>query len=519
LKVLLINCPPHRATRSFRHNPLVEEYFRVLRDKGPKMGDQRHEANNGLLSLAAVLRASGKEVDYLDLNVLEYRKFQQTKTYFCEKEIRDLVDDALDGVSCVLISPLTIGFPVMLRIGRHVKENHPGVPVATGGIFATLNPEEMLRHGDCFDLAVLGEGEDIINDVVDGLTGAAPVDFAVMPGLVCRDPATGEMVINPGQNVVRDLNTVPFPAYDLMLGENPVYRIFTARGCPYTCTFCSPAFMSGYRLRELRPERVLEQIRLVKDHHGAPDFVFGDLTFFSQPDHSRAILEGMIAGGLTMPFWCQTRFDRLGEDDINLLRRAGCTQIALGIESFNQEVLDGVRKGIDVHDIVRTLSLLCDHGIEVQCYFVVGLPGESRETILHTVEFMADAIRQGLIHRPHIGVYVPFPGLPVPEDVTLGESGADAYTSGVFLDLPPAPVAATGHLTRCEVYALWEHALSVASSVMSEGAQPQRDALPGTRGRANGGNGSSVLLQALSEVRSSRRRSGTLRELYSSGEG
>jgi len=468
MKILLINSSPFRRAEHFSVSEDVEAYFRVLERRGVKLGDQRHEANNGLLSIAGTLRSNGKEVRYLDLNVEENRKFIHSRMFFSDREIFDLIDRNIEGIDVVLISSLTISFPIMKKVGEYIKFKHPGMPIIMGGIYATLNPDEFVKLHDCYDVVVLGEGEDVIVELVDILTGVSQTDLSTIKGIVWRDKRTGKNILNPGQNFVKDLNTLPFPAYDLMEGEDVVYRVFTARGCPYECTFCAPAYMSGYKLRRIRPGRVMEQLKLLKTEYKVTEFVVGDLTFLGDSAHSKEILRLMIDQRVNVPFWCQSRFDCLDTEGIELLRTAGCCQIALGVESFNQSILEAVRKGIYVNEITEKLMMLKQSGIEVQCYFIIGLPGETKDTVQNTVEFMSYALVEGLIHKPHIGVYVPFPGLPVPDEVTIVGEGYDSYTSGVFLDLPPRPAARTESLSEQEAFELWKHALVAAGKELSK---------------------------------------------------
>ncbi len=476
LKILLVNCSPARRSEASRPSAHIERYFAALAKRGVKMGDQRHEANNGLLSIAGSLLAHGHETVYLDLNYDEIHHFQRHGAFFTEADIISLLDEAMDGVGMVLLSALTISFPIMKLCGRHIRQAYPGVPIMMGGIFATLNPDKFSDLDDCFDVVVLGEGEEIVPKVVDMLAAKDDASLSSLEGIIWRDQARGEHIMNPGQNFVSDLDALPFPAYELMRGTNNVFRIFSARGCPCVCTFCSPAHMSGHQLRLINPERVIEQIEYVHTRFHVQDFVFGDLTFLGDGAHSKTVLRLLIEKKLGMRFWCQSRFDCLDEEAVELLRQAGCAQLALGIESFNQDILEAVRKGIRVSDILDKLALLKDSGIEVQGYFVIGLPGEKRETILNTIEFLRYSLEEGLIHRPHIGVYVPFPGLPIPREVTVVNTSYDAYTSGVFFDLPPRPAARTKYLSEEEVFTLWEHALTVAGEKLLQAPSPAMDA-------------------------------------------
>ncbi|MFC1941568.1 B12-binding domain-containing radical SAM protein, partial [Chloroflexota bacterium] len=264
-----------------------------------------------------------------------------------------------------------------------------------------------------------------------------------------------------GHNVVHDLDAIDDQAFELLTEDSnpPVYRVFTARGCSSSCSFCAPSYVVKHTVRKRSPENVVKTISELKDRFKATKYVIGDLTFLDEQTHSHEVLKKIIEAKLNLPFWCQTKLDRITKENVELLSRAGCTQIAIGIESYNDSVLTSINKGISINKMVEKLLLIKSYDIQVQGYFIVGLPTEKPENIERTIKFVEYSIMKGYLDLTHISIYVPYPGLPIFSGVKLMDTNYNHYHQGVFLDMPPKPVYQTEYLNPLTILDLWMNLL------------------------------------------------------------
>ena len=444
-KVLLINVHPTRESITPDIDQRIIDYHQVKESVGTEKGDQRHEPNNGLLHIGAVLLKEKYDVEYLDLNAREANYFKKFKEYFTNEQVDEILQKKIVGVNFVLVSCLTPSFQNAVKIIDRVKSINPNCKVILGGVFPTLNPEYCVKACRNIDVLVIGEGEIVVPKIICAYKNDDFSELSAEKGLIFKISGTDEYKILKGQNVINDLNTLPIPAYELLQEESKpyVYRVFTARGCRSACSFCAPSFVSGHRLRNISPEKVIKTLLKLKNELKADSFLIGDLTFLDDQRHGMMILRRVIKEKINLPFWCQTRLDRINQENIDLLAEAGCKQIAIGIESYNDSILSQINKGISVDKMVKALLMAKKKGIQVQAYFIVGLPHESRESIERTIRFVEYSIKRGYLDLTHISIYTPYPGLPLPNNVHIIDQNFSHYHQGVFMDMPPVPVYKT----------------------------------------------------------------------------
>jgi radical SAM superfamily enzyme YgiQ (UPF0313 family) len=456
-RLLLINVNPSRDSEEFVADKRVIEYHKAKNTIGVERGDQRQEPNNGLLSIGSMLIKSGYEVKYLDLNAQEVRYFHEKNKYYTKEKLCQIVEKQADESDFVLISSLTPAFTNALAIAEHIKDISPKKVIILGGIFATLNPDYCFKYRKSFDVIVIGEGEIIAPKIIDAYSRN---DFSVLKkeeGIIYRKPGNKRHIIQKGHNIVPDLNSLDLPAFQLLEEESKpfVYRVVSARGCSSACLFCAPSYVSRHKLREYSVESVLEYLKKLKNDIKPGFFIMGDLTFLDNEKQGREVLRRMIKEKINIPFWCQTRLDRMNEENLRLLSKAGCKQIAIGIETYNNSILTMINKGIRIDDVVKKFIMAKRYGMEVQAYLIVGLPSETKENTERTISFTEYAIRKGFLDLTHISLYVPYPGLPVPKNVNIIDKNYDHYYQGVFLDMPPTPVYETKGLTKSEILELF----------------------------------------------------------------
>ncbi len=454
-KILLVNTRPTRNGVELNLDPRVEAYFDSLEARGPKFGDTRTEPNNGLLILGHNLRHAGHQAEYLDLNMEDYEHFLQTGCFLSRAEMLERLAERARDCDFVFFSAIVVGIDETLWALDALKQRFPDKIMVLGGTFASLMPDYCLEHCQEVDALVIGEAEIISSVLIDAYQSGDFRRLASAEGVVFREERGRPYTWREGFNIV-DLDVLgdlAMPDWSLLSGDpsRHVYRVMTSRGCGFRCKFCVPSHMSGHQVRHIDKEVILGALRRLKEEYQATSYVIGDLTFFFNPQRSREILRLIAQEDVGLPFWCQTHLTRVNRRNLELLREAGCRQMAVGVESINASILANINKGIDPREIVRKLLLIKEFGIETQTYFIVGLPGDNLDTIRLNCDFICYGIQQGFIDRTHMGVYVPYPGLPREEHITRESQEYRLYTQGVFRDIPATPVFSLAEIPREQV--------------------------------------------------------------------
>jgi radical SAM superfamily enzyme YgiQ (UPF0313 family) len=245
----------------------------------------------------------------------------------------------------------------------------------------------------------------------DGGTGRR---LAGVRGLVWRDECS-QVRINPDRPFIRNLDDLPLPMHHLLPWDKhrapnirgPYTFVVTSRGCPAGCRFCIKHVSYGYSVRVRSPESVLAELRLLWGMGLRNVHMYSDLFTVSR-DQVIGICEGMIQEGLKFRWLCNSRVDYVDPEMLRLMARAGCWLIAWGIESASPEIRNLAHKGTTEEKIVRALRWSKAAGIMNWGYFIIGLPGETEETIRQTVALSKKLpLDLALFH-----IAAPYPGTP-----------------------------------------------------------------------------------------------------------
>lgn len=295
-----------------------------------------------------------------------------------------------------------------------------GVRVIVAGSDASDHPGLYLDRGA--ELVVSGEGEITLVEALGALDGRSQVPLTSIQGLCLRRP-DGGVIRTPARGMVRDLDTLPKPAWDLIDVER--YRrlwidrhgyfsmnIVTTRGCPYHCNWCAKPIY-GQRYTARRPEHVVAEIEWLKDTYHPDHLWIADDIFGLKPGWIEQCAALIVARGATVPFKCLMRADGVTEPVVRALRAAGCRTVWIGAESGSQRVLDWMEKGTRVDQIATAAARLHAAGIEVGFFLQFGYPGETLDDIGLTLD-MVRACRPDDIG---ISVSYPLPGTPFYERV------------------------------------------------------------------------------------------------------
>ena len=259
--------------------------------------------------------------------------------------------------------------------------------LVVGGPHLSVRQQEFFRECPEADFGIVGEGEGAFSALVRNLEeGKDPWE---VPGLV------GPEKTNPPGKFIDDLDSIPFPSRHLM--PNHAYRyalwpgkkittLITSRGCPYHCIFCDKSVF-GSRWRARSPRNVLDEMeQIVKDFKIRSIILYDDL-FTVNKQRAIEICQGILDRGLRFEWKCEGRVDRVDEEILRWMKKAGCSLIAYGVESGNQEGLDYLQKKITLSQVRRAFELTHRAGIRPMAYFILGIPVETFEQSLKTVEF------------------------------------------------------------------------------------------------------------------------------------
>ncbi len=294
-----------------------------------------------------------------------------------------------------------------------VKRRLPDAVCVGGGPHITSVPEVAMR--DPYDAVALGEGEYTFLEVCQ-LVANGSRDFSSVKGLVYR--LDGDVKYTAPRGNIMDLDELPLPARHLfppLTAYNPLpaswrlwppVHLFTSRGCPFACNFCDRTVV-GKKFRAKSAGRVLEEIEDCLTRHGAREIRFFDDTFTIDRERAAGVAEGILRRGWTFPWTVRTRVDMIDKELLALFKRAGCWQILFGLESGDERMLRALDKGVCMEDNIRAMEWAEEVGMAVRADFIIGAPGETRESIRKTIDF---AKRFRALQVANFNMFTPFLG-------------------------------------------------------------------------------------------------------------
>lgn len=268
---------------------------------------------------------------------------------------------------------------------RFAKKIAPEIKVILGGPQVTFMPGEALDHMAEVDFLCRGEGEDVMLALIRSLTGGS--DPGEVPGLCFL--RNGRIVETGLAQGAKDLDTYASPYLTDLIDLHHKDRaiLLTSRGCAYDCAFCYTPKASGKKVRFFSTERIISEMKYLKSK-GINAFWFADTNFSVSQNRLVAFLDAIIRDVPGITFWCQTRYDLISEGLLTLLKRAGAQSIAYGLESANPSVLKRIRKPIDLKRLSAVIRQTQEAGIHVELFSMFGLPGETPEQALNTLNFL-----------------------------------------------------------------------------------------------------------------------------------
>jgi anaerobic magnesium-protoporphyrin IX monomethyl ester cyclase len=307
------------------------------------------------------------------------------------------------------VSVDTSRYNVSLKIARLAKSQGP--VVVMGGPHVSFMDREALDSG-AVDYVVRNEGELAFLSLVDFLAGK--ISFEDVRGVSCY--RGGEYHRTPDAPFIQDLDSMPFPARDLLPLER--YRekmdgrlsttLVTSRGCPFNCHFCSSSQFFGVRWRARSVENVAWEIELLYDKYRYRAIQFVEDNFTLDPDRAVRLSEEIIRRRWDLIFGAWSRVDTIVKNPemVRIMARAGFRWTFIGFESGTQEMLDEYGKKAAVQDSLRAMEILKSNGVGVTGSFILGAPSETKEMIKETVRY-AKVLNP---ERAQFSLLTPYPG-------------------------------------------------------------------------------------------------------------
>jgi radical SAM superfamily enzyme YgiQ (UPF0313 family) len=306
-----------------------------------------------------------------------------------------------------------------LEIASLSKQAFPKTKVVLGGPHATFCYDELLQH-ECVDFVVRGEGESNIIQLLEYISHPNSFPLQVIPGIAYKIEVDGghQIEVTMPSSFITCLDILPFPDYPAWSKYGKYsegFSIVSSRGCPGQCIFCASRAFSGSKYRFHAAEWVFSMLFYYFKVYGFRWFVFYDDTLLANKLRAKTFCNYLSKywSGDVVPSWaCKSRADMVNEAIARAIKDAGCVSVHIGVESGAQEVLDNIKKGITLSQVFNSLRILKKHGIEAECSFILGHPGDTLETIEKTL-LLADEIENLGMGKCVVGYSTPFPGTPL----------------------------------------------------------------------------------------------------------
>jgi len=383
MKILLINPPRFYGMSVIREERCERvEGFSVLEPYS-------------LLQLGAILRNNGHSVKLIDANG-ENLNYSNLKKKIKEEDYEVMI---------FRFTPTTFDHDMKItEISKKINKD-----AKTIGICFTLRtlPLEVMKEAKYMDIYVGSNYDTIIPEIIEKID-----ELEKVKGIAYRK-GNLDGTINVNGNLSENFKerNMPIPAYDLLSSfeyyyvsaphGKPFTIMYTSKGCPFSCTYCTVANTKFY-IRD--SESILKEIGYLKKNYGIKTISFFDETFTLDRDRVLDICKKIKNFKIT--WYCNTRTDLVDRNLLKKMKEAGCKGISFGIESGNQKILDNVMKGTKVNENFKAIKLAKSVGIKVHCSFILGLPGETKETVKDTINFVKKALPNGV----EFNIATPYPG-------------------------------------------------------------------------------------------------------------
>lgn len=344
----------------------------------------------------------------------EAKLIDGVKDHLTVEDLKEII--LLDKPDVVGISFFSCDFSIIKQYVGVIKELDKDIVVILGGPHVSGVKEQIFEDFNNIDFAFAGESETSFPLFLKNIKNK--IFYPKIPGLIWRD--NDKTFSNPSQ-VEEDLDRIDMPAWDLMDPRTypkapqgavfrnwPIAPIVTSRGCPYQCTYCAGKLTTGQKIRKRSIKNIINELKVLYNQYGVREIHIIDDTFTSDRELVRGFCNGLKENNMkvSLTFPNGVRLNTLDEEILTLLKEAGCYAMSVGIESGNQKILNDMKKGLKLETIEEKINLINKFNIDINGFFIIGYPTETKETIQDTINFA----KKLPIKRAHFSTFLPLPG-------------------------------------------------------------------------------------------------------------
>jgi radical SAM superfamily enzyme YgiQ (UPF0313 family) len=351
----------------------------------------------GMAYISASLREAGHEISvvdgpgsaprkYFDFNGIRIRGL--TNAEIIE---RIPADSQVIGLGCMFTSH----WVYVRDLIKEIRARFPEAFLMMGGEHVTGFPEFSLEHAP-LDAVVMGEGEETVVELLEQVEKDLPFDD--LPGIAFRD-SKGGIQVNPRRNRIRDIDSIPRPAWDLFdiekynkvnqphgASQGHFMPMLATRGCPFSCTFCTSPKMWTTEWTPRNYKLVVDEMEDYLNKYGTTDFQFEDLTAIVRKQWISDFCDEIVSRGMQITFQLPsgTRSEGIDYEVAKKLKAAGCHEFAFAPESGDPRILKAIKKKVDLPKMYESAKSALKAGINVGCFFIIGFPEDDYKSVLRT---------------------------------------------------------------------------------------------------------------------------------------
>jgi len=378
----------------------LDELYGDLGKAGSELAPQ------GLCTIATIAKMNDYDVSILDAEALKLT-VDQTIDKILELE-PDIVGFTLYTSFLPTVAEL------VSRLRQIYKRNGKELTILVGGSHATITRNKVLEELPGVDIACIGEGEKTFVEILYALENA--INLKEVAGIVFRGE-DGNIIGTQRRPFISDLDLLPIPDWSLLpelkeyycaagdsIKRSPSAGIVTSRGCEGKCYFCNP-WQLGRKNRYHSAEYVYQMVVNLMENYGIRDIYIQDDSFLQHRVNVMAFCKILIEKKVDLTWACHGRVNHVDKVMLQLMKKSGCWQVALGLESGSQKILNNINKGTTVEQNFKALEICKEVGLDVKGLFMIGCFGEDHDTIKETIDF----IKKSYITDFHMNFFTPLP--------------------------------------------------------------------------------------------------------------
>jgi len=399
----------------------------------------------GLMALAGYVRDAGQTVRILDCNVEFEDTGKELDSYFLENFISRGISPRVVGLTTT-----TPTIYAAFRIARTVKRLFPEVTVVFGGAHAAYVPDESLNKA-FVDVVCIGEGEDTLLEILEN------VPFEQIKGIAYKllgSDGRVENKRNTSRERIRELDSLPLPAYDLLKMEVyrpiignfkrlPAMMMISSRGCPWSCNFCRRPVGKMWTYRSA--ESLYREMKMLSEHYGVRDITFMDDVFTVNKKRVFDLCKLLQDNPIDVKWKCFARVDIVSPELLIAMKNAGCWGIMFGVENFDQAILNDVNKEVELKEIFDAIQWAKEAGLDIRLCMMVGNLADTKEGLDRNIELLKKLEPDTL----SVAILTPFPGHDIYNEL-LPTGRITTFDWDLYFG--STPIVRIDHMSQEEVY-------------------------------------------------------------------